>query len=297
MSIAAAHNGLARRFFLNDLNAPLMDLWGEILDRPLTLADAYASLWQAQHPDRKEHFYRIRAEFNRSPRPALLLYLLARIVKGAVRYSTDGAFNQSADNRRSGMRPDTMKRNILGVSRLLAQRTTTASGDFMAVARNAGPLDLVYMDPPYQGTSFTRDRRHLNGLTYDDFVDALEELNERSVSYIISYDGITGNKSHGKLLAKRLALTHLFIHAGRSSQATLLGGSDETIESLYLSPALRARLDHQEPQTGAATGASGGCASLIHPTNLLWRRVDKARGTVLATRLSGPARRIHRSIA
>lgn len=248
ISIAAAYNGMARRFVLNDLNGPLMDLWTEILASPLVLADAYARLWHAQHANRKEHFFLIRSEFNRSPRPAHLLYLLARIVKGAIRYSTDGNFNQSADNRRSGMRPETMKRNILGVSRLLANRTNTAAGDFMDVARIAGSRDLVYMDPPYQGTSFTRDRRYLNGLDYDDFVEALAELNARNVSYIISYDGITGNKSHGKRLPEGLALAHRFIHAGRSSQATLLGGSDETIESLYLSPSLVARLQHDGPK-------------------------------------------------
>jgi DNA adenine methylase len=102
------------------------------------------------------------------------------------------------------------------------------------------------MDPPYQGTSFTRDHRYLNGLNFDDFVNALAELNQRDISYIISYDGITGQKTHGKPLPKRLSLTHLYIHAGRSSQATLLGGKDETIESLYLSPALTERLQQQQ---------------------------------------------------
>lgn len=36
---------------------------------------------------------------------------------------------------------------------------------------------------------------------------------------------------------------HLHIHAGRSSQSTLLGRDCETVESLYLSPALIERLD------------------------------------------------------
>jgi DNA adenine methylase len=103
------------------------------------------------------------------------------------------------------------------------------------------------MDPPYQGTSFTRDHRYLHGLSYEDFVKALSQMNDKSISYIISYDGVTGNKEHGKSLPKFLSLKHLHIHAGRSSQATLLGSNDETIESLYLSPALVERLETKEP--------------------------------------------------
>ena len=64
--------------------------------------------------------------------------------------------------------------------------------------------------------------------------------------YIISYDGKTGDKSHGKSLPNSLSLKHLHVKAGRSSQATLLGSNDETIESLYLSLALVERLDNEE---------------------------------------------------
>ncbi len=245
ISIATAAHGLAERFVLNDLNEPLMSLWVEILERPCQLVDVYEKLWLAQHSDRKEYFFRIRDEFNHSHKPQLLLYLLARIVKGSVRYNSEGLFNQSSDNRRSGMKPNTMRKNIMGVSQLLARKTTVFSVDFREVANKAKAKDLVYLDPPYQGTSFTRDHRYINGLTYDDFVEALIEMNERYISYIISYDGITGEKKYGKHLPESLSLKHFHIHAGRSSQATLLGGDAETVESLYLSPALVDRLNRE----------------------------------------------------
>ncbi len=246
ISIAAATHGLARRFLLNDLNKPLMNLWVEILERPGQLSDRYEQLWIAQNSNRKEYFFRIREEFNATHQPHHLLYLLARIVKGSVRYSSKGLFNQSADNRRSGMKPNTMRKNIIGISRLLAQKTITSSVDFRETVKKAGTRDLIYMDPPYQGTSFTRDHRYFNGLNYDKFVDALLEMNKKELSYLISYDGATGKKHHGKALPNILSLKHLDIHAGRSSQATLMGGNDETIESLYLSPALIDRLDSEK---------------------------------------------------
>lgn len=105
------------------------------------------------------------------------------------------------------------------------------------------------MDPPYQGTSFTRDHRYFNGLSYEEFADALSHMNELNLSYIISYDGITGEKAHGKLLPDSLRLKHMHICAGRSSQATLLGNNHETIESLYLSPSLVFRLESDKPST------------------------------------------------
>ena len=246
VSIAAASHRLAKQFWLNDLNQPLMELWTEILERPNELVGGYEKLWNEQHPDKKEFFFRIRNEFNATHQPHHLLYLLARIVKGSVRYSAEGKFNQSADNRRWGMRPKTMRQQILGVSTLLSGKTTLSAVDFHMVVMKADKDDLVYMDPPYQGISFTRDHRYYNGLSYDEFIDILQIMNEKDISYIISYDGQTGGKTHGKLLPCRLSLKHLNIHAGRSSQATLLGYNHETVESLYLSPALVERLDGEE---------------------------------------------------
>ena len=242
ISLATAASNRANQFWLNDANAPLMALWAELLERPMNLADRYEGLWHRQLPDRKAFFFRIRDEFNQTHEPHLLLYLLARIVKGAVRYSSDGRFNQSPDNRRTGMRPKTMREQMLGVSALLADRTKLTAKDFRSVVADASLDDVIYMDPPYQGTSFTRDHRYFNGLSYDEFVEALKRMNEREISYIISYDGQTGGKQHGQPLPRHLSLRHLHIHAGRSSQLTLLGKTCETVESLYLSPTLVERL-------------------------------------------------------
>jgi len=137
-----------------------------------------------------------------------------------------------------------MRHQIFGVSGLLSGQTVISAKDFRKAVVKVKPKDLIYMDPPYQGTSFTRDQRYYNGLSYDDFVSALEKMNEDNISYIVSYDGQTGNRVHGKKLPGSLGLKHLPVYAGRSSQATLLGNEDETVESLYLSPALVKRLQY-----------------------------------------------------
>lgn len=253
VSVAAAAHGLAKQLWLSDSNESLMALWAEILERPNELVDRYEHLWIQQHRNRKEFFLRIRDEFNASHQPYLFLYLLARIVKGSIRYSSEGVFNQSADNRRSGMRPGIMRRQILGVHVLLSGKTRLSTADFRKVIPESGQEDLIYMDPPYQGTSFTRDHRYYNGLRYAEFVEALRAMNDTGLSYIVSYDGKTGEKNHGKPLPSDLSLHHLYIRAGRSSQATLLGNNHQTIESLYLSPALMERLSNGERDRSRAS--------------------------------------------
>ncbi len=242
VTIAAASEWKARRFWINDANQPLMQLWSEILNHPKRLADDYRKMWLAQQEEPSTYFYSVRKDFNLAPKPRLLLYLLARIVKGSIRYGRNGNFNQSPDNRRLGMQPDKMARQLISTSSLLSGRTELTSCDFREIVEHADQNDLIYMDPPYQGTSETGDPRYFQGVNCNEFVDALDNMNRNNVAYIVSYDGWTGSKRHGEQLPVDLDLTHITIDSGRSTQSTLLGGNDKTFESLYLSASLTARL-------------------------------------------------------
>jgi len=238
ISIAAAMRGRAKRFYINDLNKALVDLLKKIVEEPEIIADQYETLWMSQLDNPRLYYDDIREKFNLTGRSDYLLYLLARCVKGSIRYNANGEFNQSPDNRRKGMRPKTMRENILGVSHLLKGELFFSSRNYRDVLELSTPDDLVYMDPPYQGVCGNRDTRYLAGIQFCEFVAELEELNNKSIKFIISYDGRTGKKMHGKKLPDHLELTHIEIEAGRSSQETLLGRNASTVESLYLSPAL-----------------------------------------------------------
>lgn len=238
VSLAAAEAGLAQHFVLNDINAPLSALWERIIAEPELLADQYAALWHAQAGQEREFYDRVRAEFNRTGAPHLLLYLLARCVKAAVRYNAAGDFNQSADHRRRGMQPDRMRRDLTRTSALLRDRTDLRATDYQAVLADAGPRDVVYMDPPYQGVSGGRDGRYAAGVAFAEFAATLADLNRRGIAYLVSYDGRTGAKTHGLRLPAHLDLQRIEVEAGRSAQATLLGRAARTVEALYLSPAL-----------------------------------------------------------
>ena len=242
VSIAAALKGRARSLVLNDVNEPLMRLWQDIIENPEDVASAYAHLWNSQLGKQREFYDAIRAEFNKTHKPEQLLYLLARCVKASIRYNSEGEFNQSPDNRRLGMNPETMRWHIAAASHLLKGRTKVTVGDYRLSLESVQPDDVVYMDPPYQGVCLNRDPRYIKLLDFETFTLSLHELNERKVSFILSYDGKSGGRSYGKPLPARLDLLHIEIDAGRSSQATLLGRSHNTYESLYLSPALVERI-------------------------------------------------------
>jgi len=244
ISIAVAARQQAERFWINDAHTPLIDLWREIIHRPDTLAEKYALLWNDQLGREREYFDQIRDRFNKQQNPADFLYLVARCVKAAIRYNANGEFNNTPDNRRKGARPGEMRRRISHASALLRKRTRLTAWDYKKVLNQCTDQDLVYMDPPYQGVCGNRDQRYLPKVDHGEFCEELAKLNDRNIIFAVSYDGRTGAKTYGDPLPDSLGLTHLEIRAGRSTQATLLGRNDVTYESLYLSPALTASVQH-----------------------------------------------------
>jgi DNA adenine methylase len=235
ISIAAAVHGKATHFHLNDVNQPLIALWNEIINNPKEISAQYESLWTEQQGNERKYYDVVRDNFNKTKRPDYLIYLLARCVKASVRYNANGDFNQSPDNRRLGRNPQQMKDDISAVSNLLRNKTTLTSADYKEVLKKATSKDLVYMDPPYQGVCATGDPRYFSGIDFDEFMQELKKLNSRNVPFILSYDGRTGKKSYGQNLPDELGMYRLEVEAGRSTQATLLGRDEVTIESVYLS--------------------------------------------------------------
>jgi DNA adenine methylase len=243
VSIAALFSDKVKRVHLNDINKPLINLWKMITDNPISISSAYKSMWQEQIGNERTYYDLVRDRFNANQQEADLLYLMARCVKASIRYNACGQFNQSPDNRRKGMNPTTMTYHIHSASRLLKGRAIFTAIDYLEILNQATVSDIVYMDPPYQGVCGQRDSRYSNSIAFDRFVSALQSLSDNNIPYIVSYDGRTGDKTYGMKLPESLRLNHIEVHAGRSSQATLLGRNHDTYESLYISPALISRLN------------------------------------------------------
>jgi DNA adenine methylase len=239
VSVAAAIQDKAPRFWLNDLNAPLVNLLKMMTEKPEAIVNFYEKIWTEQFTDKDgsaEHYYKVRERFNKTNDENLFLYLLARCVKGAVRYNSEGYFNQSPDKRRTGTQPSKMRENVYAFSKLLKNKVIFTSLDYEEVLSQVNTSDLVYLDPPYQGVCGDRDSRYYSQIAFDNFVKTLQRLNEQKIPYLLSYDGRRGKYSYGKRLPNELQLSKFELAAGRSTQATLLGKTEMTFESLYLSP-------------------------------------------------------------
>ncbi len=249
ITIASAYYFKANKFIINDINEPLTQLWDGIINNPKTIIKHYFDIWHGQHGNEEEYYYEIRDKFNDTKNPEYLLFLLAKCVKAAVRYNSQGGFNQSPDKRRLGRSPHMMRDDILRVSQLLKGKTEVFSTDYSNILDLATPIDLVYMDPPYQGTGLNGGFNYSGNIEFESFVVSLFELNHKNVPYILSFDGRTGDKTYGNPLPENLNLKKIEINAGRSSQATLLSRHEITYEVIYLSPALVAKVDmNKEPE-------------------------------------------------
>ena len=238
MTIYAAYHQRAERFILADSLQSMVDLLRSIVENPEWTATRYREIWEGQHKDSHGFFNEVRNRYNEERDPVDLLYLVCRCVKNAVRFNGGGRFTQSVDKRRLGMHPHKMQAAVEGVSSILRGRTEFRVGDWQDTSADARSEDFVYMDPPYLGTSIGRDKRYHQQLMQEELISGLENLRQRNVPFALSYDGMTGGREYGPPLPVSLGLTRLLIHAGTSSQSTLSGRNEQTVESLYVTPGL-----------------------------------------------------------
>lgn len=243
VTIAAARHCMAHKYVVNDINMPIVNILHDAIECPSQLINEYTKVWKEQFEDPDgsvAHYYKVRDRFNDGEKTsANMLYLIARCVKGSVRYGKDGSFNQSPDKRRNGTSPKTLCKNIVAISYYLKGRTAFLNEDYHTVLEKATKGDIVYMDPPYQGVCNVRDCRYYSGIDANDFVDSIDRLNRRGVHFLISYDGKCGDKEYGTELPRELGLKKFLLRAGVSSQSTLLGRKAVTYESLYVSRGLQ----------------------------------------------------------
>lgn len=243
ITIAVAQKQRCRQFVINDLNKPLVRLLEAAIMTPDKLIDEYTHVWEGQFSYKEgsvAHYYKVRDDFNKGNQCAAnMLYLLARCVKGAVRYGSNGMFNQSPDKRRNGTSPKTLASNVAAISYYLKGCTEFRATDYRDVLEETRQGDIVYMDPPYQGVSNVRDSRYCSGIDFYEFAESIELLNRRGIDFIISYDGKCGPKQYGEDLPDNLGLKKVLLKAGLSSQGLLLGRKETTYEALYISRGLQ----------------------------------------------------------
>lgn len=246
VSMGARYYDKIKTVGISDANLSLVRLWQNILTDASKLADEYETIWSKQlEGDNRSYFNMVRERYNNagaeSGEPADFLFLLNRIVKGSLRYSNTGRMNQSSDTRRLGATPNTVRKRLLSTSATLDGVSVTCC-NYADVLSEASSGDTIYLDPPYQGTTETQDKRYISGLSVDNFEHEVSRAVKQDLSLIISYDALRGTAIYGRPLDPHIGLFPLDVITGVSAQGTLLGRKQESHETIYLSPALVERL-------------------------------------------------------
>ncbi len=237
----AAHPGA----LAGDLYEPLIRLWTLVRDDPGAVIHHYQTQWYrlqteldgvpaaeaAGRPRFPATYYDVRDRFNTTHDPLDLSFLMRTCVNGIVRFNRAGEFNNSFHVSRRGMRPDRFAR-VVGAWHDVLAGVEFASQDYEETLAEAGPDDLVYLDPPYAGSR----QRYVADLDVERLSGALEALNARGVRWVLSFDGKRGDSDFTAEVPRGLYERHLYLTSGNSAVKRVLGGPVEGVmESLYLS--------------------------------------------------------------
>jgi len=96
VSLAAGHMKRIKRWAINDLHRPLIELWTEIVRNPDEISTGTRRSGKRQLGDERAHYDRVRERFNAHHRPEDFLYLLAPLREGRDPLPTPAASSITA---------------------------------------------------------------------------------------------------------------------------------------------------------------------------------------------------------
>ena len=161
----------SRGVHLTDVNADLIGCWLQLLDHRETVIQLLRELQSGYDADSREHYYRVRKEFNplreaimngNGPKAenysarlaAMFIYLNRTGYNGLFRLNSSGHFNVPRGDYRSPKICD--EENLLHVASTLSQLSAKIEhASFEAAVSPAQAGDFLYFDPPYAPMSTT----------------------------------------------------------------------------------------------------------------------------------------------
>lgn len=220
-------------YVCSDLNSGLIDLWNEIIDHPNSVSSYYKKLWDGLNIDadierKKEYFLEVRNRYNKEHNPLDFMFLMRTVTNGMPRYNQHGEFNSSFHITRNGIVPSSLEQIVSDWSEILRLNNVkfvSCSYEEITPARN----DFVYLDPPYANT---------RGMYYGtiDYSKFWEWIRCLPCKYLLSFDGICGEKNNTYNVPSDVYSRHEYLLSGNSSFKRTTGRSSNSIvyESLYI---------------------------------------------------------------
>lgn len=222
-----------KNYICSDINSDLINLWNMIKENPDNILLTYEKLWNTlnSYSDiklKKQFFYEIRQEFNKTKQPELFFFLMRTVTNGMPRYNKEGDFNSSFHITRNGILP----KHIIPIMEewnkiLVCKNVLFKCCDYNEIKPNKN--DFCYFDPPYANTK----GMYYGGINNEEFFTYLKNLN---CDYLFSFDGKSGAEDNTFDVPKEIYNNHIYIKSGNSSfKRTLVNKNDSIVfESLYI---------------------------------------------------------------
>ena len=235
-SLLKNENIKVNRYVISDINEDLICLWRMIKNDPNTLKNTYRILWtklknKKTISEKKAYYENVRNTYNEDHEdPAYFLFLNRTCFNGLIRYNSNGDFNTSYHLNRDGIRPDKLDKIIDEWSFLLNEKNVEIYlRDYSEIIPKEG--DFIYLDPPYMDTKGMYLYNKFNQIDFFVF------LNNLKCSYILSYNGISGNDNKIFDVPENVYDEHILIKSGNSSFKRITESEKDAMvyESLYIS--------------------------------------------------------------
>ncbi len=238
-----------------DVIVELIALWQAIRDTPELCADEYEKRWKRLQSKGHTAYYAIRDSFNTTRNPHDLLFLTRTCVNGLIRFNKDGAFNNSLHHTRPGIAPARL-REIFQEWSVALQGVEFVAKDYRQTLADARANDLVFLDPPYCGT---KGRYMPNEFNLNEFYKELDWLNLIGAKWILTFDGVAGQRSYDTSIPVSLYQERLALPTGNSPFTKLMRtGLDPVVESVYLNFKPPAKFLNQMSEVGQKEFRRGG---------------------------------------
>ncbi len=216
----------------SDIITELINLWNLIKNEPNLVASEYEKRWNLLHSVGHEVYYEIRDSFNLTKNEHDFLFLTRTCASGLIRFNHNGEFNNSIHKNRPGINPKTFKGVVTKWSYFL-QGVTFQNTDYRTTLADAKANDFVFLDPPYGGT---KDRYTKTEFNLNDFYNELERLNSIGTKWVLTFDGVAGNREYNYEVPRELYQHRIAMKTGNSPFTKLMKTNiDVVMESVYFS--------------------------------------------------------------
>ena len=211
--------------FCGDIIPELIDLWNAIKENPNEVAYNYKIRWDRLQNEGYQVYYEIRDAFNENRGYNDLLFLTRTCVNGLIRFNSRGEFNNSLHYSRPGIAPVKLEKYLIEWSSYI-QHIQFRCQDYRDTLRDARDGDFVFLDPPYGGT---KGRYTVNEFNLEEFFTTLQNLNEKGVRWLLTFDGKSGKRMYNYAPPENLYRHKLSIYTGNSTFRKI---EDKTIEKV-----------------------------------------------------------------